>query len=139
MSLPKIYREDNCLYLIQDLSGLGTYDKVKAIVNFCDKETKRFEKEIDSVILEVFEKNGINIPNTEKSVLKVAFDTLKQSGRDIEITDLFKNKKNCELCEFIKDTKNHFTIIIETDYVCGCKKEIIECGIELQEKRLWRL
>ena len=69
MSLPKICRDENCLYLIQDISGLDTYEKAKAIVNFCDKETKRFEKEIDTAILDIFEKNGINIPSYSPTLL----------------------------------------------------------------------
>lgn len=133
MSLPKICKDHDCLYLIQDISGLDTYEKSKAIVSFCDKETKRFEKEIDSVILDIFERNGINIPNTDKSVLKLAFDLLKSKGKSIEIVDLFKNSQN-DNCEFIKETKNHFVVMLETEYICGCKKEILQCGVRVGEK-----
>lgn len=132
MTLPKIYRDENCLYLIQDVSGLDTYDKAKAIVNFCDKETKLFEKEIDKAILEIFERNGINIPSTDKSVLKKAFEWLKDNGKTISITDLFKNSNN-DSCELIKETKNHFVVMLETEYICGCKKEILQCGVEVKE------
>ena len=62
MNLPKIERDDDCLYLVQDISGMEIYDKSKAIVNFCDKETKLFEKEIDKAIIDIFQANGINIP-----------------------------------------------------------------------------
>ena len=135
MNLPKIYKDENCLYLIQDVSGMGAYDKAKAIVNFCDKETKLFEKEIDKVILEIFERNGINIPSTDKSVLKKAFEWLKANRKTISITDLFKNSQN-DNCELIKETKNHFVVMLETEYICGCKKEILQCGVEVKEIRL---
>ncbi len=132
MSFAKVIRDNECLYLTQDLSGLGTYDRAKAIVNFCDKETKLFEKEIDKAILEIFERNGINIPSTDKSVLKKAFEWLKDNGKTITITDLFKNSQN-DSCELIKETKNRFVVMLETEYICGCKKEILQCGVEVKE------
>ena len=135
MNLPKIYKDENCLYLIQDVSEMETYDKAKAIVNFCDKETKLFEKEIDKVILEIFERNGINIPSTDKSVLKKTFEWLKGNGKTISIIDLFKNSQT-DNCELIKETKNHFVVMLETEYICGCKKEILQCGVEVKEIRL---
>lgn len=137
MSLPRIYRDDNYLYLIQDISGLSLYDKSKAIVNFCDKETKRFEKEIDTAILEIFEKNGINIPNTEKSVLKLAFDLLKSKGKRIDVEDIYKqNDLQFEegVLEVINETKNHFIVALETDIICGIKKEILQCGVQISER-----
>ena len=136
MSIARIMKDSDCLYLIQDISGLDTYDKSKAIVNFCDKETKRFEKEIDSQIINIFERNGINIPNTDKSVLKLAFDLLKSKGVEIVITDLFKDTRESDLFEKIKETKNHFIVMLETDYICGCEKATLQCGVEIKEKRL---
>ena len=136
MKLATIYKDQNCLYLTQDLSGMGTYDKAKAIVNFCDKETKLFEKEIDRAIIDIFERNGINIPSTDKSVLKLAFDLLKSKGVEIVITDLFKGTQETDLFEKIKETKNHFVVMLETDYVCGCEKITIECGVEITERKL---
>lgn len=134
MSIAKIYKDQDCLYLIQDISGLDTYEKSKAIVSFCDKETKRFEKEIDSAILDIFERNKINVPSTDKSVLKLAFEVLKGKGKSIEIVDLFKNSQN-DSCEFIKETKNHFVVILETEHICGCKKEILQCGVRVGETK----
>ena len=133
MSIARVYKDNDCLYLIQDISELDTYERSKAIVSFCDKETKRFEKEIDSAILDIFEKNKINVPSTDKSVLKLAFDLLKSKGKSIEIVDLFKNSQN-ECCEFIKETRNHFVVILETEYICGCKKELLQCGVRVGEK-----
>lgn len=137
MSLSKIYREDNCLYLTQDLSGLGTYDKAKAIVSFCDKETKLFEKEIDRAIIDIFERNGIQIPNTDKSVLKLAFDLLKSKGVEIVVKDLYKYSEehiDSDYYEFVKYTKNHFTVMLERTYISGCRVETIQCGVQVLEK-----
>lgn len=127
--IPEIIREDNCLYLTQDLIGMNIYDRAKAIVNFCDKETKLFEKEIDRLICDIFKRNNINVPNTEKSVLKLAFDLLKSKGKDIEIIDLYKSE--CELKK-VKTTKNHFTVMLEED-------RYLQCGVEVVERQLWTI
>lgn len=125
MNLPKIERENDTLWLFQDLSGMGIYDKAKAIVNFCDKETKLFEKEIDRAILEIFKRNGIEIPNTDKSVLKLAFDLLKSKGTNIEIVDIYKLTK-LENCEFVKLTRNQFTVVLEDN-------QYIQCCVKVKE------
>ena len=130
MKLATIYKDENCLYLTQDLSGMGTYDRAKAIVNFCDKETKLFEKEIDRAILEIFERNGINIPNTDKSVLKLAFDLLKSKGKDIMIINLYAtNLKSIYQSQLVKETKL-FTIWLEDN-------RYLQCGVEIKEIRKW--
>ena len=126
MNLPKIERENNTLWLLQDLSDMGIYDKAKAIVTFCDRETKLFEKEIDRAILEIFEKNGINVPSTDKNVLKLAFDLLKAKGTSIEIVDNFKNTK-LDNCELVKLTRNQFTVVLEDD-------KFIQCCVRIKEK-----
>lgn len=139
MNLPKIERDDNCLYLVQDISDMEIYDKSKAIVNFCDKETKLFEKEIDKAIIDIFQRNGINIPNTEKSVLKQAFDMLKGKGKTIMIKDLFQCKglyiDEERYCK-VKETKNHFTVMLEIDYVEHHKIEILQCGVMVEETEI---
>lgn len=132
MGLPRIVKEDNCLYLVQDIAGLDTYERAKAIVNFCDKETKRFEKEIDSVITDIFQQNGINIATTTKSVLKRAFDTLNEKGKIIEIVDLLKDSE----CELITITKNHFNVMLETTCISGCVKETLQCGVMVNERKI---
>ena len=140
MTLPKIYKEDNCLYLYQDISHLDLYEKSKAIVNFCDKETKQFEKTIDAEILDIFKRNGINIPNTNKSVLKQALGTLKDKGIEIIIKDLYEDIKykvvDEDLYTYVCETKNHFVVMIETDYVSGIKTETIQCGISIEERKI---
>ena len=140
MTLPKIYKEDNCLYLYQDISHLDLYEKSKAIVNFCDKETKQFEKTIDAEILDIFKRNGINIPNTNKSVLKQALGTLKDKGIEIIIKDLYEDIKykvvDEDLYTYVCETKNHFVVMIETDYASGIKTETIQCGISIEERKI---
>lgn len=111
MNLPTIEREDDCIYMLQDTGGLNGYEKAKAIVNFCDKEIKQFEKEIDRAILEILERNGINVPSTNKSVLKLAFDLLKAKGKDIAIGNTNPFMYHCTK---IKEDKL-FTIYLEDD------------------------
>lgn len=126
--MTKIVKNDDCLYLVDDLWGMDTYDKSKAIVNFCDKETKRFEKEIDMAIIDIFERNGINIPNTEKSVLKRAFAMLKEKNKTIEIVDLLENVNDYNI-ETIKETKNHFVVVLEDN-------RYLQCGVRILERKL---
>ena len=128
MSLPRITRHENCLYLTQDIVGMSTYERAKAIVSFCDKETKNFEKEIDKVILDIFEKNGVNIPNTDKSVLKKAFAYLKANNKDIKVKDIYESITDLYNAELIKQTKL-FTIWLEDD-------RYLQCGVEVEEKDL---
>ena len=128
MNLPTIHKDGNCLYLTQDLSGMTLYEKSKAIVNFCDKETKAFEREIDRSILEVFERYGINIVSTDKSVLKQAFDLLKSNGIDIEVDDIYISLIDLYNSDLVKQTKL-FTIWLEDD-------TYLQCGVEIKEKRL---
>ena len=111
MNLAKIERDNDCVYMIQDISGLKGYDRAKAIVNFCDKETKIFEKEIDRAILEIFERNGINVPSTDKSVLKLALDLLKSKGKDIRVENNTENLYNCEKIKVCK----LFSVYLEDD------------------------
>lgn len=111
MNLAKIERDNDCVYMLQDISGLQGYDRAKAIVNFCDKETKIFEREIDRAILDIFQRNGINVPSTDKSVLKLAFDRLKSKGKDIRVEN---NTENLYKCEKIKVCKL-FSVYLEDD------------------------
>ena len=111
MNIAKIERDNDCVYMLQDISGLQGYDRAKAIVNFCDKETKIFEREIDSAILDIFQRNGINVPNTDKSVLKLAFDLLKAKGKDIRVENNTENLYNCEKIKACK----LFSVYLEDD------------------------
>ena len=129
MKLAKITKENNCLYLTQEIDTHNIYEKAKVIVNFCDKETKLFEKEIDRAILEIFERNGINVPSTNKSVLKLAFDLLNSKGKGIEITNLYT--QTYMGCITVKET-DLFNIYMENDK----DKEILEVGVEIKEIEL---
>ena len=121
---PKITREDNCIYLTQDIGGMNIYDRAKAIVNFVERETKELEKEIDNAILDIFEDNHIFIQSKRKSVLKKAFDTLNQIyHKDIKVRDLYKDKKDIYKTELIKTT-DLFTIWLEDDTT-------LQVGIEI--------
>ena len=111
MKIAKIERDNDCVYMLQDISGLQGYDRAKAIVNFCDKETKIFEREIDRAILEILSRNGINVPNTDKSVLKLAFDLLKAKKKNIVVINTTESAYKCEL---IKQSKL-FNVYLEDD------------------------
>ena len=128
MSFAKVIRDNECLYLTQDLSGLGTYDRAKAIIQFCDKETKLFEKEIDKAILEIFERNGINVPNTDKSVLKLAFDLLKAKGKQIKVCDIYANKTYWYNCQIVKQTKQFVIWLEDNTY--------LQVGVEVKESKI---
>lgn len=126
--MTRFIKEDNCLYMTYDLSNLGVYERAKAIVDFCDKDIKEFEKNIDRAIVDIFERNGINITSTKKNALKVAFATLKRKGKDIEITDLYKEQVDLYNSELIKETK-YFTIWLEDD-------TYLQVGVSVEEKQL---
>ena len=113
MNLPKIDSDNGCVYMLQDISGVNEYERAKAIINFCDKESKVFEKAIDREIVEIFERNGINIPSTDKSVLKLAFEVLKGKGKYIEVIDTLKDYEKIEDLEFVKLTKGKFVVALE--------------------------
>ena len=129
MRLAKIEKENNTLWLIQDIGGLGIYETAKSIVNFCDKETKLFEREIDRAILDIFKQNGIEIPNTDKSVLKLAFGLLNSKGKDIVIVDRLKDSENYH-CTKVCETKNHFCVMLEDDRYIQCCVEVVEKDYE---------
>jgi hypothetical protein len=129
MKLATITKDNNQLYLTQEIDTNNIYEKAKTIVNFCDKETKLFEKEIDRAILDIFSRNGIEIPNTKKSVLKLAFGWLKDKGKEIVITNVFtQTYMGCILVR-----KNDlFNVYMENDN----GKEILQCGVCIEERNI---
>lgn len=129
MNLPRIDNENGCVYMLQDIGDSNEYDRAKAIINFCDKESKLFEKAIDNEIIKVFEQNGINVPSTDKSVLKLAFEVLKGKGKTIEVEDTLANYQDIEDLEFVKLTKGKFVIALEN-------KRYLQCCIKVKEIRL---
>ena len=129
MHEPQLYIDNGSFYLIQDISGLNEYERAKAIVNFCDKESKLFEKAIDREIIEVFQRNGIEIPSTDKKVLKLAFDLLNSKGLDIEVEDMLENYEQVQGLEFVKRTKGKFIVALED-------KTYLQCCVRVKEKKL---
>ena len=114
MNLPKIERDNDCIYMLQDISGLTGYERAKAIVNFCDKETKVFEKEIDRAILDIFDRNGIKVSSTKKSALKLAFDRLKAKRKSIKVENITDTMYQCEK---IQETKLFVVYLEDNDYL----------------------
>lgn len=127
MNLPRIENENGYVYMLQDIGDSNEYDRAKAIINFCDKESKLFEKAIDNEIIKVFEQNGINVPSTDNSVLKLAFEVLKGKGKTIEVEDTLVNYEEIEDLEFVKLTKGKFVIALEN-------KRYLQCCIKVKEK-----
>ena len=114
MNLPRIESENGCVYMLQDIGDSNEYERAKAI---------------DREIVKIFEKNGINVPSTDKSVLKLAFDLLKERGKQIEVIDTLKNYKEIQDLEFVKLTKGKFTVALE-------QKRYLQCCIQVKEKEI---
>lgn len=128
MTIPKIEYDNDTIYMIQDISGATEYERAKAIVNFCDKECKTFEKAIDRQIIAIFERNDIEIPSTDKGVLKLAFDLLKAKGINIEVEDMFKDIKKFVDMKFVKLTKGKFVVALENN-------RYLQCGVRVKENK----
>lgn len=120
-----IVRDNDCIYLIQDLAGLNTYEKVRAIDRFVRLETLTLERQANRVIKALFRKNGINIAEESESVLKSQLDALNGKGKDIVITDLYSNGEYYR-CEHVGTSKNHMNVYLEDD-------RYLQCGIEIKE------
>ena len=127
----RFHKDGHCLYLVQDLEGLDLYQRVIAIDNFKNKETKLFERLIDNEIIKIFRANGINVYSTDKSALNRAFDTLKQKGKGIATTDLYDTDKLYRCVKVAEsDRVNLFNIWLEDD-------RYLQVGVEILEIRLW--
>lgn len=120
-------KDRKVIYMVQDLKDFTIYQRAKAIVNFCDKETKNLEKVIDRAIIDIFNQNGINIPNTSKSVLKKAFATLNENNKDIIARDIYflNEYYNAQLIE----TTPLFRIWLE-------ENRFLQCGVSIEVKHL---
>lgn len=119
MNLPRIDQEQDTIYMLQDIGGSTIYEKAKAIVNFVDKESKEFEKRLDRAMIDILERNGIKVPSTDKSVLKLAYEVLKGKGKDIEIVDTLLDYKSLGL-EYVATTKGKITIALESGRYLQC-------------------
>lgn len=118
---PIIYKENNCYYLSQDLSGMDLYERTRAIKRFVNSDTKILEECVNNEIKAIFKSKGINAYSNDESVLKTALDTFNRQYGKITIVDLFKNP--VERCENI-DKKNDITIVIEDNRFIVCGMEI---------------
>lgn len=119
---------DNCLYLTLNIDGYGLYQRTKLIKNFIVNETKVLEDLADTEIRAIFAKNGINIYSTEESALKQAFDTLKGKGKEIVITDLYKDNENFG-CILVGMSANDMSVWLEDN-------KILQCGIMIEEREI---
>ena len=119
MNLPRIDQEQDTIYMLQDIGESTIYEKAKAIVNFVDKESKEFEKRLDRAMIDILERNGIKVPSTDKSVLKLAYEVLKGKGKDIEIVDTLLDYKSLGL-EYVATAKGKFTIALESGRYLQC-------------------
>lgn len=122
---PIITKENNCLYLSQDLSGMDLYERTRTIKRFINSDTKILEECVNNEIKAIFKSKGINAYSSEESVLKTALDTFNRQYGTITLVDLFKNP--VERCEKI-DNKNGMTIVIEDN-------RFIVCGMEIKYER----
>lgn len=119
---------DNCLYLTLNIEGYSLYQRTKLIKNFIVNETKVLEDLADTEIRAIFAKNGINIYSTEENALKQAFDTLKGKGKEIVITDLYKDKENFG-CVLVGMSANDMSVWLEDN-------KILQCGIMVEEREI---
>ena len=123
-----LYQEDNCYYLTQDISGLTLYQKTKVIDKFIKQETKVLESCVENDLRKVFSENGIIIQDTTESALNVAFDTLKAKGKQIVITDLYRNRVLYH-CVQVGISPNKMSVWLENGY-------LLQCGIQVEIKEL---
>ena len=123
-----LYQEDNCYYLIQDISGLTLYQKTKVIDKFIKQETKVLESCVENALRQVFADNGINIQDTSESALNRAFDTLKTKGKQIVINDIYKGRVMYR-CTQVGISPNKMSVWLENGY-------LLQCGIQVEIKEL---
>ena len=126
---PQILIEDDTIFLTLDLKNLNLYQRGKAIRTFINSDTKIVEDYADNLIRAIMRRNGINIYGNDKSALQSAFDTLKSKGKDIEVTDYYKDL-DLERCEIIATTKSQMTIVLEDN-------RYLNVGVVIKEKDLW--
>ena len=124
-----LYQEDNCYYLTQDISGLTLYQRTKVIDKFIKQETKVLESCVENDLRAIFSKFGINIQDTDNQALEHAFDTLKGKGKQIVITDLYRNRVLYR-CTQIGESPNKMSVWLENGYLlqCGIMVEVIDLG-----------
>ena len=128
----KLYQEDNCYYLTQDISGLTLYQKTKVIDKFVRQETKVLENCVENELRAIFCRFGINIQDNTESALNSAFDTLKTKyHKTINVVDLYANKIMYR-CTQVGTSPNKMSVWLECGYMleCGIGIELVELGEE---------
>lgn len=121
----RLYQDNNCFYLLQNLNGMYLYQRTKAKEKFIKHETKILEQCVENAIREIFAKNGINIYDTEESSLNRAFSELNAKGKDIKITDLYRDRIEYH-CMLIGCSPNKMTCWLEDG-------DLLQCGIQVEE------
>ena len=121
--------ENNVVYhLYLDIGDMDIYDRAKMVDRFLKVESKIMEKVLESEIRHFLQVYGIIPSDTSESALKLAFDTLKDKGKQIEIID--RNKKAIG-DEVVGVSENGMTVIVDRYYV-------ISIAMEVRVVDLWR-
>ena len=113
--------ENSIIFVLsQDISGLSTYERAKAINNFMNKETKVLEIAIETHLRQVLKDNGIFVQDGSKQALERAFIELEHKGIEIAIYDRYLDLKHEQI---IGESSNQMTII-EEDGLLSCAMEV---------------
>jgi len=106
--------------LSMNVSGLGLYEKAKAITRFINKETKVLEQVIESDLRQVLRENGISIDDGSGQALEKAFILFETQGKSIDIQDRYYEIGN----ERIIGESDSSMTIIEEDNLISCAVEV---------------
>ena len=120
--------ENSKIFVIsQDINGLDTYEKAKAINTFVNRETKVLETCIENHLRQVLINNGVIPVDGSESALKRAFDDLEYlHHKKIEIRNRYVDTKETIIGE---NAETQMTIINEGDVLsCAVEIEVINCG-----------
>lgn len=114
--------DNNVVYhLYLDIGDMDIYDRAKMVDRFLKTESKIMEKVLESEIRHFLQVYGIIPSDTSESALKLAFDTLKDKGKQIEIID--RNKKAIG-DEIVGVSENGMTVSIDRYYVISIAMEV---------------
>ena len=113
--------------LSQDIRGLSTYERAKAINNFINKETNVLETCVDNHVRNVLAKYGCLPIDGSKSALKRAFSDLEYlHHKSIDIRNRYVEMQETIVGE---NEKNKITVINEDGILsCAVEVEVINCG-----------
>lgn len=113
--------------LSQDIRGLTTYERAKAINTFVNRETNVLETCIENHLRQVLIKYGVIPLDGSESALKRAFDDLEYlHHRKIDIRNRYINTNETIIGE---NPETQMTVINEDDILsCAVEIEVINCG-----------